>query len=127
MTMPNFKRRLITAVVQDVDTGEVLMVAHMNKEAWRLTMETKMATYFSRKEKRLWVKGEESGHAQEVVEIRVDCDGDAVLLKVRQTGGACHDGYRSCFYRRFAKNGEWLIDTAQIFDPEVVYGKNKTG
>jgi len=90
---------LIPAIAQDVETGEVLMLAWMNAEALHLTLSTGRATYWSRTRARLWVKGETSGHTQEVAEVRVDCDQDTVLLKVRQTGGACHTGRESCFYR----------------------------
>ena len=90
---------LIAAIAQDAVTGEVLMLAWMNAEALEKTIETGRATYWSRSRAGLWVKGETSGHTQEVVEVRVDCDQDAVLLKVRQTGGACHTGRESCFYR----------------------------
>lgn len=90
---------LIAAIAQDVETGEVLMLAWMNAEALRLTLKTGRATYWSRSRGEIWVKGDTSGHTQEVVEVRVDCDQDAVLLKVRQTGGACHTGRESCFYR----------------------------
>ncbi|MES1201989.1 MAG: phosphoribosyl-AMP cyclohydrolase [Pseudomonadota bacterium] len=90
---------LIAAVAQDATTGEVLMLAWMNAEALRLTLETGQATYWSRSRQKLWRKGEESGHAQRVVEARIDCDQDAVLLRVEQTGAACHTGERSCFYR----------------------------
>jgi len=90
---------LVAAIAQDAETGEVLMLAWMNAEALRLTLETGRATYWSRSRGEIWVKGETSGHTQEVTEIRVDCDQDAVLLKVRQTGGACHTGRESCFYR----------------------------
>ncbi len=90
---------LVAAIAQDAATGEVLMLAWMSAEALRLTLETGKATYWSRSRGEIWVKGETSGHTQDVVEIRVDCDQDAVLLKVRQTGGACHTGRQSCFYR----------------------------
>ena len=90
---------LVAAIAQDAETGEVLMLAWMNAEALARTLETRRATYWSRSRGEIWVKGETSGHIQEVVEIRVDCDQDAVLLKVRQTGGACHTGRESCFYR----------------------------
>jgi len=96
---------LIAAIAQDAITGEVLMLAWMTEEALRLTLESKRATYWSRSRGGLWVKGETSGHTQEVVEIRVDCDQDAVLLKVRQTGGACHTGRKSCFYRIAGDSG----------------------
>ena len=96
---------LIAAVAQDHVTGEVLMLAWMNAEALRLTLETKQATYWSRSRGKLWRKGEESGHVQRVVEARVDCDQDAVLLRVEQTGAACHTGQRSCFYRAIGDGG----------------------
>ena len=90
---------LVAAIAQDAETGEVLMLAWVNAEALARTLETGRATYWSRSRGEIWVKGETSGHIQEVVEVRVDCDQDAVLLKVRQTGGACHTGRESCFYR----------------------------
>ena len=90
---------LVAAIAQDAETGEVLMLAWMNAEALARTLETRRATYWSRSRGEIWVKGETSGHTQDVVEVRVDCDQDAVLLKVRQTGGACHTGRESCFYR----------------------------
>lgn len=90
---------LIAAVAQDADSGAVLMLAWMNAEALQLTLETKQATYWSRSRRKLWRKGEESGHTQEVVEARIDCDQDAILLRVRQRGPACHTGAQSCFYR----------------------------
>ncbi len=95
---------LIAAVAQDAHSGEVLMVAWMNAEALRLTMETGNATYWSRSRGKLWRKGEESGHTQRVVEMRIDCDQDAVLLRVEQLGAACHTGAPACFYRRI-ENG----------------------
>ncbi|PKP81218.1 MAG: phosphoribosyl-AMP cyclohydrolase [Alphaproteobacteria bacterium HGW-Alphaproteobacteria-18] len=91
---------LVAAIAQDAVTGEVLMLAWMNAEALEKTIETGRATYWSRSRGALWIKGETSGHTQDVVEIRVDCDQDAILLKVRQTGGACHTHRESCFYRR---------------------------
>ncbi len=90
---------LIAAIAQDIDTHEVLMLAWMNEAALRATLETGRATYWSRSRGALWIKGETSGHTQDVVEIRIDCDQDAVVMKVRQTGGACHTGRTSCFYR----------------------------
>jgi phosphoribosyl-AMP cyclohydrolase len=96
---------LIAAVAQDADSGEVLMLAWMNAEALRETMDSGRAVYWSRSRKELWRKGDTSGHEQHVVEIRIDCDQDAVLLKVRQTGAACHTGRRSCFYRIASANG----------------------
>lgn len=104
---------LIAAIAQDAETGEVLMLAWMNADALKATLETGRATYYSRSRQALWVKGETSGHTQDIVEIRVDCDQDAVLLKVRQTGGACHTGRTSCFYRTVPALGEALH-----FNPE---------
>ena len=94
-------RGLIAAIAQDASTSEVLMIAWMNEEALNKTLETKRATYFSRSRNSLWIKGETSGHFQDVVEIKFDCDGDAVLMKVNQTGAACHSGKRSCFHNEF--------------------------
>jgi phosphoribosyl-AMP cyclohydrolase len=96
---------LIAAIAQDADTSDVLMLAWMNAEALRQTIETGRAVYWSRSRGELWRKGDTSGHEQHVVEVRIDCDQDAVLLKVRQTGSACHTGRRSCFYRIASENG----------------------
>ncbi|MCD6585649.1 MAG: phosphoribosyl-AMP cyclohydrolase [Desulfobacteraceae bacterium] len=112
---------LAPAIVQDNETGEVLMLAFMNKEAWEATLETGKATYYSRSRNQLWVKGETSGHVQLVKEIRVDCDDDTVILKVEQLGGAaCHKGYRSCFYRK-VENNTLTITEKPVFDPKEVY------
>lgn len=99
---------LIAAIAQDAETGEVLMLAWMNAEALAATIETGRATYWSRSRQQLWVKGETSGHTQKVVEIRIDCDQDAVLLRVQQAGGACHTGRPSCFYRTINSDGAQL-------------------
>lgn len=116
---------LVTAVAQDAATGEVLMVAHMNREAWEETLATGRAVYFSRSRGRLWRKGEESGNIQHVKQIYVDCDGDAVLLKVEQIGGAaCHEGYPSCFFRQVTDDGLKII-AERVFDPRAVYGKRR--
>lgn len=104
---------LIAAIAQDADTGDVLMLAWMNDEALRRTLATRRATYWSRSRGALWIKGETSGHTQEVVEVRVDCDQDAVLLKVRQTGGACHTGRESCFYRVVDADGRALSGSGE--------------
>ena len=101
---------LIAAVAQDAETGEVLMLAWMNAQALKATIETGRATYWSRSRSALWVKGETSGHTQAVVELRLDCDQDAVLLKVNQAGGACHTGRRSCFYRRIDGDTLTFVD-----------------
>ncbi len=120
---------LITAVVTDVSTGDVLMVAHMNGEALRKTIESGEAWYYSRSRKALWRKGESSGHVQRVAELRVDCDQDALWLKVEQTGpGACHTGRRSCFYRSVPLGQKGAVtlefrDGGKTFDPKSVYGK----
>src|SRR6187551_3691377 len=109
---------LVTAVAQDATTGQVLMVAHMNREAWDETLASGKAVYFSRTRRRLWRKGEESGNIQHVREIFVDCDGDTVLLKVEQVGGAaCHEGYPSCFFRQLA-GGELKVVGERVFDPK---------
>jgi phosphoribosyl-AMP cyclohydrolase len=114
---------LVPAIVQDYKTGEVLMLAFMNLEAWEATLSTGKATYFSRSRQKLWVKGETSGNLQIVKEILVDCDEDTVLLKVEQRGGAaCHTGYRSCFYRKI-ENGTLSNIGKLIFDPQEVYSK----
>jgi phosphoribosyl-AMP cyclohydrolase len=114
---------LIPAVIQDASTREVLMVGYMNRESWEKTLETGRACFWSRSRNELWLKGETSGHVQEVKEIYLDCDGDALVLKVDQIGGAaCHTGFRSCFYRRYEK-GRWKIVGERIFDPKEVYKK----
>ncbi len=114
---------LVPVVVQDADDGVVLMLAYMNELAFQHTLETGHATYWSRSRDSLWVKGESSGHVQEVAEVLVDCDTDTVLLKVRQKGGAaCHEGYRSCFFRR-VKNGALETVGERVFDPNDVYKK----
>jgi len=120
----NFQRGngLIPAIVQDWKTGEVLMVAYMNDESWAKTRETGKVCFWSRSRKKLWLKGETSGNVQIVKEIFLDCDNDALLLKVEQIGGAaCHTGYRSCFYRRVA-NGRLELVGEPVFDPKEVYG-----
>src|SRR5215831_9863513 len=114
---------LVPAIAQDADSGVVLMLAWMNREAYEETRRTGRAVYFSRSRNKLWRKGEESGHFQEVREILVDCDADTILLKVHQIGGAaCHEGYASCFFRRV--NGDKLqVIGERIFDPAKVYKK----
>ena len=114
---------LVPAVAQDADTGVVLMLAWMNREAFAETVRTGRAVYFSRSRNKLWRKGEESGHVQEVKGIFVDCDADTVLLKVKQLGGAaCHEGYKSCFFRELT-DGELKTVGERVFDPKAVYGK----
>ncbi len=112
---------LIPAIAQDAETGEVLMMAYMNREAFEETLASGRAVYYSRSRNTLWKKGETSGHVQHVKEVRVDCDRDTVLLKVDQVGGAaCHKGYKSCFYR-IAEDNEFKIVEERVFDPEKVY------
>lgn len=113
---------LITAIAQDHRTGEVLMLAYMNETTLRQTLESGIMAYWSRSRRKVWVKGETSGNTQEVQEVRIDCDGDALLFKVRQNGeAACHTGFRSCFHRRY-ENGRLQIDGDRVFDPDEVYG-----
>jgi phosphoribosyl-AMP cyclohydrolase len=118
---------LVTCVATDAATSEVLMVAHMNAEALRKTIATGEAWYFSRSRNALWRKGESSGHVQRVVEMRLDCDQDAVWIRVEQSGAACHTGRRSCFYRKVdAGEGEArlsFVDAERLFDPKDVYRK----
>ncbi len=117
----NFKRDgLITAVIQDIDNREVLMVGYMNKEALEKTLEKREVYFYSTSRKRIWKKGETSGHIQIPKEIRLDCDGDAILIKVKQVGGTCHEGYRSCFFRKL-RDGVWEVVEERIFDPNSVY------
>ncbi len=120
--MLNFEKMngLIPAIVQDCKTNKVLMLGFMSKEAWQKTQKTGKATFFSRTRNRLWTKGEISGNSQIIKEILVDCDNDAVLLRVEQRGGACHEGYKSCFFRKLEDN-ELKIIEKQIFDPKEVY------
>lgn len=117
----NKKSGLIPVIVQDHTTGEVLMLAYMNQDAWDATLSTGKATYYSRSRKRLWVKGETSGNQQIVKEIRVDCDDDTVLLKIEQLGdAACHTGYRSCFHKK-VEDGSVRVVGKPVFDPKEVY------
>jgi phosphoribosyl-AMP cyclohydrolase len=122
MEGPDFSKGLVPAIAQDAETGEILMVAYMNDVAWSETLKTGRAVYWSRS-RGLWRKGEESGNHQDVLEIRIDCDRDTVILKVRQHGGAaCHLGYRSCFFRRREGDG-WRTEGEPLFDPAAVYKK----
>jgi phosphoribosyl-AMP cyclohydrolase len=114
---------LVPAIAQDAATGQVLMLAFMNEEAFAETVRTGRAVYFSRSRNRLWRKGEESGHVQEVKEIYIDCDADTILLKVHQIGdAACHEGYTSCFFRRLDKD-QLTVVGERVFDPKQVYKK----
>jgi phosphoribosyl-AMP cyclohydrolase len=114
---------LVAVVTQEEKTGKVLTVAWMNRDALQRTVETKQAVYWSRSRKRLWRKGEESGHVQNVKEIRIDCDNDAVLLLVEQVGGiACHTGHERCFFRKL-ENGKWVETEPVLKDPSAIYKK----
>ena len=113
---------LLPAIIQDAESGEVLMLGFMNQEAWEKTRDTGRVHYFSRTRQKLWCKGETSGHVQVVKEMYLDCDDDTILIKVEQVGGAtCHTGYRSCFYRKLV-NDEARIVGVKVFDPKEVYG-----
>ena len=123
MVTLNFEKcaGLIPTIVQDVGTGEVLMLAFMNEEAWQETLKTGRATFWSRTRQELWVKGKTSGNVQLVKEVRIDCDDDTVLLKVEQVGGAaCHTGYRSCFFKK-VEGGSVQVVGERVFDPKEVY------
>ena len=114
---------LLPAIAQDWKTGDVLMLAYINEEAWNETLKTGNATYWTRSRQKLWRKGEESGNVQKVKEIYVDCDLDTVIFKVEQIGGAaCHEGYHSCFFRKY-ENGELVVVGERVFDPAKVYKK----
>ena len=116
---------LIVAIIQDVDTGEVLMTAYMDRKAVERTLREKKTVFYSRSRKKYWVKGEISGHTQEVGQILTDCDRDALLIKVKQTGGACHLGYRSCFVHELDEAGAIAkVTQEKVFDPEQVYKKS---
>ncbi len=110
---------IIPVIVQDAQSKDVLMMAYANEEAVRLTEETHFAHYYSRSRKKLWKKGEESGHFQKVVRVLADCDEDCLIYEVEQTGAACHMGYRSCFFRTL----DGTVVATRVFDPEKVYGK----
>ena len=111
---------VITAIAQDKDTNEILMLANMNKEALIKTIETGKAHYWSTSRNKLWLKGESSGHFQKVHEILVDCDMDAIILKITQTGAACHEGYRSCFFRKLKTENKINIDDLSEDDLEII-------
>jgi len=114
---------LVPAIAQEAATGEVLMMAYVNEESWKLTLETGIVHYWSRSRSKLWKKGEFSGKIQEVKEIFVDCDEDTVLLKVNQIGdAACHEGYRSCFFRKVSSDGGTEVIGERLFNPDEVYG-----
>ena len=111
------ERGLVPVIAQDVDSGDVLMLAYANREAIEKTIESGFAHYYSRSRKKIWKKGEESGNVQEIAEVLVDCDEDSILYRVHQTGGACHTGYEKCFYRTIDGN----IVARKLFEPEKVY------
>jgi phosphoribosyl-AMP cyclohydrolase len=113
---------LIPAIIQDAETKEVLMMAYMNEQSLRATIETGKTHFWSRSRQKYWMKGESSGHVQEVREIRIDCDKDTLLISVNQIGAACHEGYHNCFYRKYT-SGSWTVDAQRIVDPEQVYKK----
>jgi len=113
---------MVPAIAQDHISGEILMMAWMNKEALSLSIETQHAVYYSRSRQKLWFKGEESGHSQEIIEIFTDCDHDVILLKVKQNGGiACHTGRANCFFNKL-ENGKWVSISDVIKDPKKIYG-----
>ena len=127
---PNFSKgaasaggNLLPAIAQDAASGRVLMFAWMNEQAFNETLKSGNAVYFSRSRGKLWRKGETSGHQQKVVEIRIDCDADAILLRVEQTGAACHEGFASCFFRQVDHEGAVKIVDERLVDPEKVYKK----
>ena len=116
------EKGLIPVIAQDAENGEVLMMAWMNREALEKTLQTGKAHYFSRSRQKLWLKGEISGHIQKLKEIRFDCDADTLLIKIEQEGGACHLGYRSCFFRKVSEDGAKIeIVEDKIFEPQEVY------
>ncbi|MEN6532568.1 MAG: phosphoribosyl-AMP cyclohydrolase [Bryobacteraceae bacterium] len=116
---------LLPAIIQDQATGRVLMLGFMNEEAFRKTVETGYATFYSRSRNKLWLKGETSGHRLVVKEIATDCDQDTLLIKVEALGpGVCHNGYQSCFYRTL-RDGQWIESEAPVYDPKQVYGGSK--
>lgn len=120
------KQGLIPAIIQDYSDNTVLMIAYMNKESLEKTLSSGMTCFWSRSRNELWVKGKESGNSQLVKEIFLDCDGDSLLIKVEQKGGAaCHTGYRSCFYRKVMKDGKLKTIGEKVFEPEDVYHKNR--
>lgn len=116
---------IVPVIIQDHATNEVLMLAYMNQEAWEKTLSTGKVHYYSRSRNKLWLKGETSGHMQDVHGVYIDCDTDTILIKIHQHGGAaCHEGYRSCFFRERKDSENWQVISERVFDPETVYGKN---
>lgn len=126
LRMVKFDRNgLVPAIVQDSKSGQVLMVAYMNRPALEKTVKSGKTHFYSRSRKRIWLKGETSGHFQQVKQIALDCDGDALLVRVRPKGGACHEGYASCFFRRLnGSRGRWQVVGKRVFNPKKVYGRS---
>lgn len=116
------KDGLIPAIVQDADTGEVLMMAYMNRNSLEDSIRTGKTHFWSRSRKKYWMKGESSGHTQDIQAIYIDCDGDTLLIKARQHGAACHEGYKNCFFRQHTPGGEWKVIAERLVDPATVYG-----
>ena len=114
---------LIAAIVQDVESGQVLMLGWMNQAALEQTLQTRKATFYSRSRDKIWVKGESSGHIQQVVDVRVDCDQDAILLRCQSQGPACHVGYQTCFYRAIEPDDHLQFVESRVFDPDQVYAE----
>ena len=127
MNKPDFnKMELIPVIAQDDQTGEVLMLAYMNQEAYEETLKTNRVCYYSRSRQKLWRKGEESGNIQELKALYLDCDADTLLVKVHQRGGAaCHEGYKSCFFRTVDTDGALVVNAEQLMTPEQMYGSSK--
>ena len=125
MSGPDFnKTPLIPVIAQDAESGDVLMLAYMNQEAFHETLQTGRVCYFSRSRNKLWRKGEESGNVQQLKELFYDCDADALLVKIHQVGGAaCHEGFRSCFFRKLTPDGQTQVVGERVFDPATVYKK----
>ncbi len=116
------KNGLVPVIIQDFETSQVLMMGYMNKESLETTVKTGRTCFWSRSRGKLWIKGETSGHIQKVKEILIDCDNDTLLIKAEQIGGACHTGYRTCFYRKYDKSDFTVIEE-KLFDPEKIYKK----
>lgn len=114
---------LIPAIIQDAESGEVLMMAYMNRASLEDSIRTGKTHFWSRSRQKYWMKGESSGHVQEIQEISIDCDMDTLLIKARQIGAACHEGYKNCFFRKLTPAGEWQVNAERLVDPEKVYGK----
>ncbi len=114
---------LIPAIVQDAASGEVLMMAYMNKTSLEASIKTGKTHFWSRSRQKYWMKGESSGHTQTIEAIFIDCDADTILIKARQHGAACHEGYKSCFFRQHDASGQWQICAERMFDPKDVYGQ----